>query len=218
MARIAPHAALLMLGLSAGGCGPVANGLTPLSNPGIASVNQPVVQQTDYVFDVATRGDGISGAELGRLGAWFDSLDLGYGDRISVDEGSGYGADRARSDIGRLAGTYGLMLSEGAPVTAGNVQPGSVRVIVSRAVASVPGCPIYDPLETGERHQTSTNYGCASNTNLAAMVADPNDLVLGQSHNRPIDAATATKAIKTYRDKVPTGSGDLKSETTSKTQ
>jgi pilus assembly protein CpaD len=202
MIRTISSAALIALGLSVSGCGPETNRLQPYANPSLSSVNQPVVSRTDYVLDLSTTGSGVPDSELARLDDWFASLQLAYGDRVSTD---GYGDPVARQDVARVAEAYGLLLADGAPVTAGRVQPGSVRVIVSRSVAEVPGCPHYDSREVGERNTTSPNYGCATNSNLARMVADPSDLVLGRSGAAAGDAATTAKAIKTYRDRIPTG-------------
>jgi pilus assembly protein CpaD len=175
-------------------------------NRSLYSLNQPVVQRTDYVLDVASQGGGLSATDRGRLAEWLESLGLGYGDRLYVD--ADYSDAEARSDIAQLAAGYGMMLSRGAPVTPGVVQPGTVRVIVSRTEASVPGCPNWDN-PTGPS-ATSTNYGCGVNSNLAAMVADANDLVLGQTGDASGDAATASKAIRAYRSAAPTGTGGLK--------
>jgi pilus assembly protein CpaD len=79
----------------------------------------------------------------------------------------------------------------------------------------VPGCPDYSRSSSHEfEGSTSSNFGCASNSNLAAMVARPQDLVRGQPGAPSIDPATATKAIKTFREAKPTGAGDLKTEST----
>jgi len=87
-------------------------------------------------------------------------------------------------------------------------------VIVSRASASVPGCPIWEDETVGTPERTSTNFGCATNQNLARMIADPNDLVLGQSGAGGANGDTASKAIKSYRDAAPTGTGGLKDTVT----
>jgi pilus assembly protein CpaD len=179
------------------------------ANRSLDSLNQPVVQRTDYMFDVATGSDGVSAGERARLDEWFASLGLGYADRVFIDD-SGAG-DKARRDIARIAADYGLLVSDGAPITAGPVQPGTARVIVSRSTASVPGCPHYRALEGPSA--TSSNYGCAVNSNLAAMVADPSDLVLGQAGSGT-DARTASKAIKVYREAEPTGKKGLPEVTT----
>jgi pilus assembly protein CpaD len=174
-------------------------------NRGLDSVNQPVVARSDFALDLASRGDGLSPVERGRLAAWFDSLGLGYGDRVSVDDP--LAADYTRRDIARVAAEYGLLLNHSAPITVGRVEPGTVRVIVSRSSASVPGCPHWQG--RGGVNSTSPNYGCATNSNLAAMIADPSDLVLGQAGSGTGDAATAAKAIKVYRDTAPTGTKGL---------
>jgi pilus assembly protein CpaD len=182
-------------------------------NPSLDSVNQPVVQRTDYAFDVDASSGGLSDRELHRLRQWFASLRLGYGDEINVDTGA-YDNARARQDIAAVAGDYGLLLGQSAPITAGTVQPGSIRVVVSRAEAFVPGCPNWqEAYEVGNRMTTGSNYGCAMNSNLAAMIANPNDLVLGQSGERGGDALTTTKAVDAYRRRVPSGqSGEVKAE------
>jgi pilus assembly protein CpaD len=175
------------------------------TNMGLYSYNQPVVQRTDYVLELGNPGPGLPVAERARLRAWFTSLGLGYGDRVAVE--SVYADDPTRADIARVAAEYGLLLSDTTPLVPGRPEPGAVRVIVSRSIARVPGCPFYD-LRQGPT-PTSGNYGCAVNTNLAAMVADANDLVLGQAGSVAGDPATAAKAIKTYRDAKPTGSAGL---------
>ena len=177
---------------------------------GLDSLNQPVVERTDYLLDLPDNG-GLSGADLDRVNAWFGSLGVGYGDRVFVEQGDGPG--QARQDIARVAADYGLLLSPGAPITAGDVPPGALRVIVSRSTASVPGCPNYEK-ERGPS-STSSNYGCAINSNLAAMIADPNDLILGQAGDVTGDGSTATKAIKVYREAAPTGTRGLTNVSTS---
>lgn len=208
MARLTPLAVLLLSGVALAGCSSTGNS-TAGANRSVYSINQPVVQRTDYTLDLATRGEGLSSLERDRLASWFTSLRLGYGDRISVDEA--YGPSQSREDVARLAAEYGLFLSDDAPVTAGEVPPGSLRVVVSRSSASVPDCPNWNG--PGGASATSPNYGCATNSNLAAMIADPSDLVLGQAGSGR-DNATAGKAIRVYRDARPTGTKGLQDAST----
>jgi len=187
--------------LALGACGPV--------NRGVESVNQPVVQRTDYVFDVAG-ADGLSSAEEKRLVDWFDAVHLRYGDRVSIDSRNG---DVGTHDaIAAIVARYGILLSETAPVTQGSDQLSGTRVVVSRSLASVPNCPNWRRASQPEfAASTMSNFGCATNSNLAAMVADPADLVQGREVNGN-DPLTISRAIKTYREKDPTGKGDLKTE------
>jgi len=214
MASTKSLAALLVLGTAVAGCSSSTH--EPV-NTTLYSVNQPVVQRTDYVFDLATSG-GVSGEEQARLGAWFESLQLSYGDRVSIDEPRGYEDPQARRAIAEVAGAYGLLVQEGAPITAGHVQPGSVRVVVSRTTASVPNCPRWNEDYSGGPLQTAPNFGCAINGNLAAMVANPDDLVRGQTGDSAGDPTTSSRAIRSYRNAVPTGQQGLPSSSTRQQQ
>ncbi|MCZ4340952.1 CpaD family pilus assembly lipoprotein [Sphingomonadaceae bacterium G21617-S1] len=179
-------------------------------NRGVESVHQPVVQRHDYVLDVS--GDGLDPVAATRVRQWFDAIGLDYGDRISIDGSAGNsGSSRA---IAAIVGDYGLFVSNGAPVTEGVIAPGNVRIIVSRSTASVPGCPDYSqasqPNFTGA---ATSNYGCGINSTLAAMVANPEDLVRGQEA-RGGNAETAAKAIRIWRNADPTAKNGLKLEST----
>jgi pilus assembly protein CpaD len=210
MARITITATLITSILVVG-CAQSNPELAAKHNPSVYSIHQPVVQRTDYAIDLELAGNGLSASEASRLGGWFKSLQIGYGDRIFIDEQNGYGDDAIRKDVAQIISAYGLSVSDEAPVTAGNVQPGMVRIIVSRTKASVAGCPDWSYAKLpGAPISTDSNYGCAVNTNLAAMIANPNDLVLGQSGVGVSDAATASKAIKQYRDAALTGAAGLK--------
>lgn len=174
---------------------------------GVAAVNVPVVTSVDYVFDAAAPGGALPSGEADRLNGWFQGLGLGYGDTVYVD--AGY-APAARTQVARIAGRYGMLVSAGAPVTAGAVQPGSVRVVVARRRATVPGCPDWSLRSAPDwDNRTSSNYGCGVNSNLAAMVANPEDLIHGRESAPTTDTRTASRAIEMYRAKPLTGAGDL---------
>lgn len=194
--RLHTTSALVALGLALTACGPV--------NRGLSSVNQPVVSRTDYVFDARSGSGGLGASEAERLAGWFGSLQLGYGDHVALDDPSGSGA--TRDSVAGVAARYGLLLSPAAPVTAGAPEPGSVRVVVSRSTAATPNCPNWERKSQPEfAASTMSNFGCATNSNLAAMIADPEDLIHGREGDAGRDARVAIKAIRTYRDAEPTG-------------
>lgn len=174
---------------------------------GLAAVNVPVVTRSDYAFDAAAPDGSLPSSEMARLDAWLSGLNLGYGDRVYVDGPAGAGA---RYDVARVVGQYGLLLSDGAPVTQGAVAPGTVRVVVSRSRASVPGCPDWsERAQPNYGNYTMSNFGCAVNGNMAAMIADPQDFVWGREAGTT-DSYAATRAIQSYRKATPTGEGGLK--------
>jgi len=184
-------------------------------NGGVESVYQPVVQRNDYVLDLQTAGYGLAPGETERLAGWMSSMRLGYGDHISVDDGAD--GSTARDEVAAQAARYGLLLSPRAPVTMGQIAPETVRVVITRMTAGVPGCPDHShEYQPDYSASTSSNYGCATNSNLAAMIADPGDLVRGVPGAPTSDPATGTRAIKALRDAAPTGGGGtvVKAETT----
>lgn len=210
--RIFTTTALAALAVTLSGCG----GYKPTLNQGLEPVHQPVVSRTDYVIDVAAGSGGLASGEAQRLAGWFDSMRLSYGDSISVDEGDAYGDAGARAEIAKMASGYGLLLSDTTPVTAGSVPAGSVRVIVSRSRAEVPNCPDWSRGSAELAGSTMSNYGCAAMSNLAAMVANPEDLIHGRDPAGGTDGFTAGKAIKSYRTRPLSGEKDLTKETTTK--
>ena len=215
MSRLPTFAAVVALGLGAAACAPTDEQLSAMNNPSLYSMHQPVVTRTDFALDLQTSGDSLSSSEEQRLDAWFASIDVTYGDRISIDEARGYESAGVRADVARVAGRYGLLLTDGAPVTNGTVPPGSIRVIASRATASVDDCPQWEENPIESSSNTSPNFGCATNSNLAAMIANPDDLIVGQDANAADSGATAGRAIRVYRTRQPTGTQPLPSTTPS---
>ena len=179
---------------------------------GVASVNVPVVTSADYVFDAAAPDGALAPGEAARLNGWFQGLGLGYGDAIYVD---GPAVDAARGQVGAIAGQYGMGVSAGAPVTVGAVAPGSVRVVVSRRRAVVPNCPNWSRVsEPNYYNQNMTNFGCSVNSNIAAMIANPEDLIHGREGAGTGDVNTAAKAVILYRSAPPTGTKGLQATST----
>lgn len=188
----------LALGAMLAGC----NTIPDQPAAGVASVNVPVVSRANYTYDAAAPGGVLAPGEAERVDAWFRALDMRYGDSVYVDGG----ALVAREQVAQVAGRYGILVNQGSPATAGALGPDAVRVVVSRTEARVPNCPNWSrAADPNFNNLSGSNYGCGVNSNLAAMVADPNDLVHGRSAGAASDGATAAKAIKMYRDWPLTG-------------
>jgi len=181
----------LSLGLAAcGGDGP--------NNRTLYSVKQPVVERHNYTLDLAAGAGGLAPAEEERLAEWFDSMNLRYGDRVSIDGTTV--SDAAREDIAAIVGGYSLLMSEGAPITEGFVAPGNVRVVVTRSRAYVPGCPDWtDRMGSNIENSTSDGFGCSVNGNMAAMIADPEHLVKGAQPSDETVMSNGGGAINSYR-------------------
>src|SRR5262245_1208764 len=197
---VARTALVLSLGLAVTACGGIP------TNGSLESLHQPVVERSTYVLDVTTGPGGLSPSEQRRLGGWFDAMDLRYGDRIYIDDP--LSSSETRVAVESLAGRHGMLVSEDAPVTAGYVNAGTARVIVARSKASVPGCPDWsNRSDANPLNATNANYGCAVNSNLASMIADPEHLIKGADTTGNTAVMSSNKAIESYREATQSGGG-----------
>ena len=203
LAKTPAIALAVSLGLVLSGCGGMA------TNRSLYSTNQPVVERTNYTFDVQTGQGGLDISERQRLAAWFDTVELGYGDRVTIEDPMS--SEATRDAVSELAGRHGVLVSDVAPVTEGYVEPGFARVVLTRSKAHVPGCPNWSAKsDMNYNNATSPGYGCSVNSNMAAMVANPEDLLQGQEGTGETVIMSSTKAIDSYREQAPTGAGGLK--------
>ncbi|MEK6542385.1 MAG: CpaD family pilus assembly lipoprotein [Pseudomonadota bacterium] len=210
--RLAISATALVIGATLSGC--MGVGTPGAMNRSLESVHQPIVRVANYALDVAAPNGVLGPVEMRRVSDWLDAMEIGYGDTISVDDSGAYNARAARDGVAMMVTRKGLLLSDHAPLTSGAIAPGSIRVVITRSSAHVSGCPDWSQrMNANWGNNTSANYGCASNSNLAAMVADPTDLVSGQPGTTN-DPNAATRAINTYRAATPTGAAGLPSSGT----
>lgn len=199
------HAAIAAAAvLTLSGCANMA------SNRLLESVHQPVVSRNNYTLDLNAQGGSLPSQEQRRLAEWFQAMDLGYGDRVAIDDPAGRNVV-VKAAVEAAASRHGLLVGDVAPVTTGQIAAGTVRVVVTRTLASVPGCPDWQTkLEMNYRNATSSNYGCAVNSNVAVMVANKEDLVRGETGGPTTATQRSDTVIKQYREAPPTGANGLK--------
>ena len=197
----------LALGLTLSGC--LGGGHSPGQNRSLESMHQPIVSMNSYVFDANASAGEIDPFELRRLNDWFDAMELRYGDEIAIDSSDALAPRAARDAVAALVARRGMLIADHAPITSGRIAPGYMRVVLTRATARVDGCPNWDTRSAiNTTSVTTSNYGCATNANMAVMVANPTDLIRGQRRTGN-DPLTASKAIGAYRNATPTGAGGL---------
>jgi pilus assembly protein CpaD len=172
---------------------------TPAESP-----KQPQVDWVRFdhrvLFD--SRGRDLSISERARLEEFLSRIEPRYGDQILV--GTGSGGSEGEVGLQRVATVAEYLRNAGlkvAPMTETSAVrwDGAVRISVGRYVVTPPNCPdwtksaSYDPL-----NNVSSNFGCATATNLGLMVADPGDLIRGRSAG-PADGVLAQNRINVYR-------------------
>ncbi len=178
----------------------------------VPEAHAPRADLVQYGHDVAfAAGEArLTNGQRQRLDAFLARLEAGYGDRFYVVAGRGRRGEpkQAAARLGerrrqavmaflelRKLRVLPLRIEFGidAPVR------GAVKVIVRRYVVTLPGCPDW----TGRPGITydntrSSNFGCATATNLGLMVADPGDIVAGR-HPGLMDGEFAARSIERYR-------------------
>ncbi len=203
------HGLIVTLALALAGCGGLPRNAT------LYSPHQPEVSHTSLSLDLPASADGLAPAQTRQLAEWFTAMDLRYGDAVTVADPQERKASLAA--VADVVAGFGLAQTSPAPIPGGtnSVAPGTLRVIITRAHAHVAHCPDWSGnAASNPRNATSTNYGCATYSNLAAMVANPDDLLHGATATGHTGSMSAEKAIAAWRMAPPTTPGTAKDSST----
>lgn len=73
-----------------------------------------------------------------------------------------------------------------------------IGLVIKRYVVTLPGCPDWSGERTTYNNTPTSNWGCATASNLGLMVAEPGDLVVGRDAGN-MDGDYATLSISNYR-------------------
>ncbi len=143
---------------------------------------------------------GLSSVERERLDRFAAEVSLGYGDQVIIMT-----AKRHRATTAAALARYfrarrldpKVEIVDGAKRAKG--LPDTVSVTIGRYVVTAPKCPDWTkPAGTDPNNRISSNFGCASVSNLGLMLADPGDLVRGRPKG-PGDGVAASRLVRKYR-------------------
>jgi len=154
--------------------------------------------QHEVLFEPGSRN--LTTAEKKRLRDFLARTQYGYGDRLFVSAGEfSYAESRRKAVNEALSGMGFREVSQ----LKDNGKSSAVTVIVGRYVVTGPNCPDWRKPSDADRGNTPlSNHGCATVSNLGAMVANPEDLVRGRAMG-PADGDTSAMAIERYKtDKI----------------
>ena len=132
---------------------------------------------------------------------------LGYGDKVTIDDP----ADRGdvRDAVGRSVARYGLLLSDDRPLTNAPVGRGTVRVCgqPDEGVGSWLPRLVARTRASSMTRTPRPTMAAPPNASLAAMIANPEDLVHGHGTTGGSDPSRIAKAIDAFRKAAPSGGG-----------
>ncbi len=166
------------------------------------SVDSQVVTLT---LDNDPSTSDLSNVDSARLRAFADAyMRNGHGP-LTVTAPSGTSADfdgqETAADIRTALHDAGVPWSaiSGATYRTGNTDS-QLILSYTHYVATASECGIWKGLKGRDyRNLRTPNFGCAMQNNIAAMIADPHDLIT-PTDETPRDAQTTVRAIEAYRN------------------
>ncbi len=174
-----------------------------------AAETHPIAVDSQVVtltIDADVTTSDISNVDKSRLQAFANSyLTNGHGP-LTVTAPSGAGNDHndheAAADIRKALNDAGVPWSsiQGATFRTGDVRNDEIILSFTRFVATASPCGVWTNMREREyRNLRTPNMGCATMNNLAAMVADPHDLV-APADTSPRDGESVVRSIELYRE------------------
>lgn len=194
---------VLALGLAAlAACAPRTTYWSPAEAP---KKNRVTWAEFHHPVHFAGASTTIPKAEQEALLRFLHRVGRGQGVRVMLAAGSSTDTrtalrrETALADVLRKTG-YNVALGEPATGIAPS-ENGIVRVTVGRHIVKPPDCPDWSKPSTGDpSNRPTSNFGCATETNLGLMVADPGVLIRGVDEVGPADGEVVSKGIKDYRE------------------
>ncbi len=195
-ARRAGIVAAALFGIGLGGCLPI-NEWHPSESDKTGSVD---VVKMDHEVRFAGDAATLSAEERSHLDRFVNSVDLGYGDIVTVAMMGDAAVTRRRARLVRAHLAARRISSQLVARQPGDGAEGTVAVSVARHVVTPPNCPDWTKNATQDIFVSpSSNHGCASAQALSVMVANPGDLVRGHTAG-PGDGEALALGIRRYRE------------------
>ena len=186
----------LALALSVAACAPVTT-YTDAEAPKRLKLDSATTQ-VDLHF--APGSASLSAADAAHLRQMAATGRIDPSDRVTVAlAGPPRLAEARMGAVNTVLGNYGISIVPGS----GDVPANHGVVAITRTLVTLPPCPNWSkPSGTDFGNQPSSNFGCATETNLGMMVANPTDLASGLPAG-PADGQPTAAAVNRYlTDKV----------------
>jgi pilus assembly protein CpaD len=196
--RIPAARFLLLLGmLSLAGCHTGFDS-AEMSDPPPPKHNQVELVTLDHDVNFARGAKSVAAGEVAGLSNFLRDNAVGDGDTVIVDSPKGASSLAAVQQAAVFTELKALHV-RAAPTLATTQVANSVRIHVTHAVVTAPQCPDWSkPEADNSDNGPSSNFGCATEVNLAAMVANAADLAKGRS-STTADGAVLAHGVELYR-------------------
>lgn len=187
--RRAPRILFAAAALALAACQPTLTEWTESESPKAIDV-----QRLSGSLNLAVTGADLSADQAARIDDFLSRQGNLFNLRVTV---AGHAGDSLASVeqflIARGVRPSHISRGKGASLTSGNVE-----IVAERYVAAPPSCPDWSHANIMDTtNSNSSNFGCADASNLARMVADPRDLLVGRSL-APASGTAAAAAAGRY--------------------
>jgi len=195
----------LAAALLATGCTPQPARWTPAEAP---KANKVTFVTISHEVQFSAGAAALTNNEVASLSRFLADSAVGYGDQVTIDAGPNNSAPATDSLAARRVQAVSAILRQrgidahvaARPTVDGALARNGVAVTIGRYVVTPPSCPDYSKPEADDFNNTpGSNYGCATTANLGLMVANPGDLVRGETPG-PADGDFAARGVQLYRD------------------
>ena len=187
----------MALALLVGACAPVTS-YTDAEAPKRLKLDSSTTQVAVRFAPGTAAMAPVDAARLRQLAA---TGGIGPADRVMVAAAGGpYLAQRRVASVASVLLHYGIVaMADQLP----NLPPNRALIEVGRTLVTLPPCPNWSkPSGTDFGNQPSSNFGCATESDLGMMVANPGDLASGLPAGSA-DGQPAAAAVNRYlNDKV----------------
>jgi pilus assembly protein CpaD len=192
--RLLPLAGILLIA----GCNTDAPTATGWSDPVPLKLSKVDVITLEHNVYFTGGVKTIAAGEIAGLTHFLKDNAVADGDTVTVNSPGGSPSLAAKRQAAVLAELRTLHV-RAVPAATTGPQADAVRVRVGHAIVTPPRCPDWSkPEDDNSTNSPSSNFGCATEVNLAQMVADPADLVTGKSSGAA-DGVAMARGVELYR-------------------
>jgi pilus assembly protein CpaD len=193
ISKFAACSSLIALSILSG-CAAKNNGFR--DNAGVDSIHKANVAFEERSHPISFADGKLSANENASLQAFIAASGLTYADRLTLRLSEPNMAPDYRQSVNMVLGRFGL--SVGNVEAAAGLRAGTATLTVSRATVTLPQCGVHNGNNSFNfNNENMNNFGCASRSNLAAMAANPADLINGNTLDGQSSDVTA-KPIENF--------------------
>jgi len=188
------------------GCG---NSISNYSGVEPQNRNEVEMVRIPYSVNFEDGATKLSNVEIARLNNFLATSNITYGNEFSMDFPLDRNGNISDIDSQRLTYMSDLLKDSGlymsSTITPYGMEPreNTGRLIVSKYVVTLPECGWSQASYPNYDNAPTSNFGCASQANLGLMIANPKDLLTGQSDGKT-NAERAAFAVERYQNTVTT--------------